>query len=111
VSNEADEPAFPAGRPIAPALHSGRVRCRDKVLKTFHKRKVHHLRAVDTVLNAAEFQAAIDKLGIRRTEVGPWLGLHKRQGERMSSGERDVSLLITKLLTLMVRLGIKPEQV
>jgi len=103
------EPAM--GRPPLAKVHDRSIQVRKSVRANLERTRISELTEVTKPFNAAEFQRVIDELGVARTEVGNWLGLSRRQGERMSSGHRDVPLMLTKLLTLMLRLGLKPEQV
>jgi hypothetical protein len=77
----------------------------------FRKTAVEFLRATDAELSPEEFTYALSRLGINHVEFCTWLGLNRKQGRRYASGDIKVPKAVGKLLTLMVRLELTPEQV
>jgi hypothetical protein len=77
----------------------------------FRKRDLRHLQAVDDTLSPEQFAYALSRLGLNHNEAGEWLGLNSRQGRRYANGELEIPVAVSKLVTLMMRLGLKPEQV
>lgn len=58
-----------------------------------------------------QFRAAIDKLGLSQERAGLWLGLSARQGQRYATGDAEIPEPVAKLLRLVIRLGLKPDDV
>jgi len=77
----------------------------------FKKRDTRHLQAVDGSLSPEQFAYALTRFGLNHNEAGAWLGLNSRQGRRYATGELEIPIAVSKLVTLMMRLGLKPEQV
>jgi hypothetical protein len=59
----------------------------------------------------AQYLAAIARLNLSQVAAGKMLGLSPRQAQRIASGDSPVSKPVEKLLTLIVRLRLKPEDV
>lgn len=62
-------------------------------------------------MTANQFRTAIEKLGLTQEGAGLWLGLSPRQGQRYATGEAEIPEPVAKLLRLVLRLGINPEDV
>lgn len=77
----------------------------------FAPRKIRELRAVKGPLTPEQFAYALSEFGLDHNEAGEWLGLNGRQGRRYANGELEIPIAVSKLVTLMMRLGLKPEQV
>lgn len=62
-------------------------------------------------MTPTQFRTAIDKLGLSQERAGLWLGVSARQGRRYALGEAPIPEGFAKLLRLMVRLKLNPEDV
>lgn len=62
-------------------------------------------------MTSGQYKSAIAKLGLSQERAGLWLGLSGRQGQRYATGEAEIPEPVAKLLRLVLRLGIKPEDV
>lgn len=62
-------------------------------------------------MTPTQFRAAIAKLDLSQERAGLWLGLSARQGQRYANGEAEIPEPVAKLLRLVLRLGLKPEDV
>ena len=60
-------------------------------------------------MTAEQFAAAVHRLGISVYASAPVLSVSLRQAQRFASGEQAVPVPVAKLLRLMVRLKVKPE--
>jgi DNA-binding transcriptional regulator YiaG len=58
-----------------------------------------------------QFRSAIDKLGLSQERAGLWLGLSERAGQRYANGEAKIPGPVAKLLRLVIRLDLKPDEV
>jgi hypothetical protein len=58
-----------------------------------------------------EYRAALKKLGFSQVGIAPFLGLSRRQAQRYATGERPVPEAVAKLLRLMIRFNLQPEDV
>jgi hypothetical protein len=58
-----------------------------------------------------QYQDAIDRLGLSQRAAGWFLGVGERQSRRWIAGDAKVPESVAKLLRLMVRLKINPEDV
>lgn len=58
-----------------------------------------------------QFRDAIDHLGLSQEAAGVFFGYSARQGQRWANNERPVPVAVAKLLRLMIRLGLSPEEV
>lgn len=58
-----------------------------------------------------QFKKAIKQLGLSQEKAGLWLGLSERQGQRYASGDQEIPAPVGKLLRLVLRLKLKPEDV
>jgi len=61
-------------------------------------------------MTPTQFRAAIGKLGLSQEAAGLFMGRSARQGQRWASGE-PIPESVAKLLRLMVRLDLKPDDV
>lgn len=71
----------------------------------------HKIITADGQMRPGDFNQAIERLGLSKTEFGEWLGLHRSTGFRYASGQIPVPVAIGKLLTLMLRLKQHPDAV
>jgi hypothetical protein len=62
-------------------------------------------------MSRTEYRAALERLGLDWKTAGPALGLSRRQAFRLASGESKVPGPAAKLLRLMIRLNLRPEDV
>ena len=62
-------------------------------------------------LTPTQYRAAIAKLGLSQERAGLWLGIGKRTSQGYALGERPVPEPVAKLLRLMVRLKLQPDDV
>jgi len=60
-------------------------------------------------MTADEYRSRIASLGLSQEGAGVWLGLSKRQGQRYATGESEIPEPVAKLLRLMARLNLKPQ--
>ena len=58
-----------------------------------------------------QYRAAIAKLGLSQERAGDWLGIGRRTSQGYALGEYPVPEPVAKLLRLMVRLELEPEDV
>lgn len=62
-------------------------------------------------MTAHQLRAAIKALGLTQAEAGAFLGINERTSRRWLAGDARIQEAAAKLLRLMVRLGIGPEDV
>jgi hypothetical protein len=62
-------------------------------------------------MTPTQYRTAIEKLGLSQVRAARFLGIAVRTSQGYALGEYPVPEAIAKLLRLMVRLGIKPEDV
>lgn len=58
-----------------------------------------------------QYADAIDRLGLSQRAAGRFLGADERTSRRWIAGDSAVPESVAKLLRLMIRLKIKPEDV
>lgn len=58
-----------------------------------------------------QYKSAIKKLGLSQERAGEWLGISPRTSQGYALGEYPVPEPTAKLLRLMVKLGLKPDDV
>lgn len=58
-----------------------------------------------------QYRAAIEKLGLSQRGAGTFLGVDERTSRRWAGGEAEIPEAVGKLLRLMVRLGLSPDEV
>lgn len=62
-------------------------------------------------MNAKQYQAAITKLGLSQVGAARWLGISTRTSQHYAGGTRPVPEPTAKLLRLMIRLKLNPDDV
>jgi hypothetical protein len=62
-------------------------------------------------MTAAQYRAAIAKLGLSQERAGLWLGVGMRTSQGWALGETRVPEPVAKLLRLVLRLGLEPSEV
>lgn len=62
-------------------------------------------------MTPAQYRKAIDTLGLSQVRAGEFFGVSGRTSQGYALGEYPVPEAIAKLLRLMVKLGLKPEDV
>jgi hypothetical protein len=62
-------------------------------------------------MSRAQYRAALKKLGISHVGAGKVFGLYHRHAQRFATGESPVPEPLAKLIRLMVRLNLRPEDV
>ena len=58
-----------------------------------------------------QYKAAIKALGLSQERAGDWLGIGRRTSQGYALGEYPVPEPIAKLLKLMIKLELKPENI
>ena len=58
-----------------------------------------------------QYQDAIDRLGLSQRAAGKFLGVDERTSRRWVLGESAIPESVAKLLRLMIRLKISPDEV
>lgn len=61
-------------------------------------------------MTPGQYKSAIAKLGLSQEACGEFMGRSARQGQRWAAGD-PIPESVAKLLRLMVRLGLKPDEV
>lgn len=61
-------------------------------------------------MSPAQFRVAIEKIGLSQERAGEFMGRSPRQGQRWANGD-PIPESVAKLLRLMVRLKLGPEDV
>jgi hypothetical protein len=61
-------------------------------------------------MTATQFRNAIAKIGLTQEQAGLFMGRSERQGQRWANGE-PIPESVAKLLRLMIRLGLNPDDV
>jgi hypothetical protein len=59
----------------------------------------------------SQYKTAIGALGLSQERAGEWLGISPRTSQGYALGEHAIPEPVAKLLRLMVKLGLKPEDV
>jgi hypothetical protein len=62
-------------------------------------------------MTPTQYKAAIHALGLSQERAGLWLGIGKRTSQGYALGEYPVPEPIAKLLRLMVKLKLNPDDV
>ena len=60
-------------------------------------------------MTANQYRAAIKSLGLSQEKAGRFLGVSLRASQGWALGENPVPVAVAKLLRLMIRLHIAPE--
>lgn len=58
-----------------------------------------------------QYAEAIERLGLSQRSAAKFLGVNERQSRRWIAGEARIPESVAKLLRLMVRLKVRPEDV
>jgi DNA-binding transcriptional regulator YiaG len=58
-----------------------------------------------------QYIEAIDRLGLSQRAAGRFLGVDERQSRRWAAGDSAIPESVAKLLRLMIRLKLPPEDV
>ena len=58
-------------------------------------------------MDAAEFRAAIDRLGLTQVETAALIGRHEQEISQWARGVRDVPDYIARLVVLIEAVGVK----
>lgn len=62
-------------------------------------------------MTPTQYKAAIASLGLSQERAGEWLGISPRTSQGYAMGEYPVPEPVAKLLRLVVKLGMKPNDV
>jgi hypothetical protein len=62
-------------------------------------------------MSKAQYRVALKKLGISHIGAGKVFGLYHRHAQRFATGKSPVPEPLAKLIRLMIRLDLKPEDV
>ena len=62
-------------------------------------------------MTAAQYGAAIERLGLTQRAAGAFLGIDERQSRRWIAGDARIPESVAKLLRLMIRLKLYPDDV
>lgn len=65
----------------------------------------------DGMMSAVEFKDMVTELGLTPAELASWLGIQLRQVQRYASGLVPVPTTTARMLNLMLRQKLKPEDV
>jgi hypothetical protein len=68
-------------------------------------------RKTRATMSAAQYRAAIERLEFTQVGIAPFLGISRRQAQRYALGERKIPEAVAKLLRLMLRLNLRPEDI
>jgi hypothetical protein len=63
------------------------------------------------MMTPLQYKAAIKALSLSQERAGEWLGIGKRTSQGYALGEYPVPLQTAKLLRLMLKFKLKPEDV
>ena len=58
-----------------------------------------------------QYADAIDRLGLSQRAAGAFLGIDERQSRRWIAGDARIPESVAKLLRLMIKLKLTPEEV
>ena len=62
-------------------------------------------------MTPTQYAAAIERLGLTQRAAGSFLGIDERQSRRWIAGDARIPEAVAKLLRLMAKLGLNPEDV
>ena len=62
-------------------------------------------------MTPAQYKAAIKALDLSQERAGDWLGIGRRTSQSYALGETRIPEPIAKLLRLMIKLKLKPEEI
>lgn len=71
----------------------------------------HHRETVNELMTPKQYASAIERLGLSQVGAGKFLGVEPRQSRRWIAGDNAIPESVAKLLRLMIRLNLKPEDV
>ena len=71
--------------------------------------KARHHKKPYAEMTAAEYRAALDKLGLSIVASAEHLGISHRQSQRYANGTSPVADPVAKLLRLALRIGLNAE--
>ena len=57
-----------------------------------------------------QYKSAIKALGLSQERAGDWLGIGRRTSQSYALGETRIPEPVAKLLRLMIKLKLKPEE-
>jgi len=66
---------------------------------------------IQIAMTPKQYADAIERLGLSQRAAGAFLGVDERQSRRWVAGDSAIPESVAKLLRLMIRLGVKPEDV
>jgi hypothetical protein len=62
-------------------------------------------------MTPTQYKAAIKSIGLSQQRAGDWLGIGRRTSQGYALGETRIPEPIAKLLRLMIKLKLKPEDI
>lgn len=62
-------------------------------------------------MTADQYRSAIEAIGLSQRSAAKFLGVTERTSRRWALGEMPPPIYVAKLLRLMIRLNLKPEDV
>ena len=62
-------------------------------------------------MTPTQYKTAIARLGLSQERAGDWLGVSPRTSQGYALGEYPVPEPVAKLLRLVVKLGLRPDEV
>jgi hypothetical protein len=62
-------------------------------------------------MTSIQYKAAIKALGLSQQRAGDWLGIGRRTSQGYALGEYPVPEPVAKLLRLMIKMGLSPDDV
>lgn len=62
-------------------------------------------------MTALQYREAIKRLGLSQRAAGAFLNIDERQSRRWAAGDARIPESVGKLLRLMIRLKLKPDDV
>lgn len=68
-------------------------------------------RGIKISMTAKQYRDAIARLGLSQQRAGVWLGVGKRTSQAWALNENPIPEPVAKLLRLVLRLNLKPEDV
>lgn len=81
-------------------------------MRSFQQARPKPTQGVETAsMTPKQYAEAIDRLGLSQRAAGAFLGVDERQSRRWVAGDSAIPESVAKLLRLMVRLKIAPDEV
>lgn len=62
-------------------------------------------------MTPTQYAAAIERLGLSQRAAGAFLGVDERQSRRWIAGDARIPVAVGKLLRLMIRMKLAPDEV